>query len=72
MLLARRRGKWEGDDLQAIGLLAALNEATERLLAERVTSAHQNGSSWSQIAETLRTAVTEVRLQFESPPAERH
>ena len=65
VLLAQRRAKWQGDDLQAVSLLAALVEATERVLAERVTKAHQSGHSWSQIAETLRTTITEVRLKFE-------
>ena len=65
VLLAQRRAKWQGDDLQAVSLLAALVEATERVLAERVARTHQNGYSWLQIAETLRTTITEVRLKFE-------
>ena len=65
VLLAQRRAKRQGDDLQAVGLLAALVEATERVLAEQVARVHHNGYSWSRIAESLGTTVTEVRLKFE-------
>jgi len=63
--LARRRAKWQGDDLQAIALLASLVEATEQALAAPVTVARQNGHSWAEIAQTLGTTTTELRLQFE-------
>jgi hypothetical protein len=67
--LAGRRAKWQGDALQAITLLASLVEATDRALAERVAMAHQNGHTWTEIAETLGTTPTEVRLEFEQPPS---
>ncbi len=71
-VLAQRRAKWLGDDLQAVGLLANLIEAAERALADRVRSARANGHAWLEIAETLATTPTEVRLRFESGcPTER-
>jgi len=63
--LARRRAKWPCDDLQAVTLLASLVEAAEQALIARVTSAHENGHSWDQIAEAFGTTTTEVRLRFE-------
>ena len=70
-MLAERRGRWLGDDLAAIGLLASLIEEAERQFAERVDTAHGNDYCWDDIAQTLGTTATEVRMRFygQSPVA---
>ncbi len=64
-ILAQLRGKWPGDDLAAIGLLAALIEDAEQMLAERVTSARGHDHSWHDLAQALDTAPAEVRMRFD-------
>lgn len=64
-MLSERRGKWLGDDLAAIALLASLVEEAERQLAERVRAARSNERCWDDIARALGTTATEVRMQFD-------
>ena len=59
-ILARLRGKWLGDDLAAIALLAGLTEEAERQLADRVIAARGNDCRWDDIAQALGTTATEV------------
>jgi hypothetical protein len=46
--LAERRGKWLGDPLATITLLASLTDQAERMLPEHVLEARDNGSTWHE------------------------
>jgi hypothetical protein len=54
--LAERRGKWLGDPLTAITLIASLIDQAERMLPKQVLIALDNGDSWHDIATALATS----------------
>jgi hypothetical protein len=64
-MLAERRGRWLGDDLAAIALLASLIDEAERQLAERVDTPYGNAHCWDNIAQALGTTSVEVRMRFD-------
>jgi hypothetical protein len=64
-MLAERRGRWLGDDLAAIALLASLIDEAERQLAERVDTVYGNDHCWDNIAQALGTTSAEVRMRFD-------
>jgi hypothetical protein len=59
------RGKWLGDDLAAIALLASLIEEGERQLVERVDAARSKDYRRDDVAQALDTTATEVRMRFD-------
>ena len=54
--LAERRGRWLGDPVAAITLLASLIDQAERMLPMFAAEAHANGASWHDIATALGTS----------------
>jgi hypothetical protein len=70
--LAERRGKWLGDPIAAITLLASLIDQAERMLPENVLTARDHGASWHDIATTLATSPEQAELRYspDSPVAD--
>jgi hypothetical protein len=70
--LAERRGKWLGDPLAAITLLASLIGQAERMIPEHALLARDNGATWNDIAAALATSPEQAELRFspDSPVAD--
>ena len=70
--LAERRGKWLGDPIAAITLLASLIDQAERMLPENVLTALDHGTSWHDIATALATSPEQAELTYspDSPVAD--
>jgi hypothetical protein len=70
--LAERRGKWLGDPLAAITLLASLIGQAERMVPEHALLARDNGATWNDIAAALTTSPEQAELRFspDSPVAD--
>jgi hypothetical protein len=70
--LAERRGKWLGDPVAAITLLASLIDQAERMLPENVLTARDHGASWHDIAIALATSPEQAELGYspDSPIAD--
>ncbi len=70
--LAKRRGKWLGDPIAAITLLASLIDQAERMLPENVLTALDHGASWHDIATALATSPEQAELRYspDSPVAD--
>jgi len=70
--LAERRGRWLGDPLAAITLLASLIDQAERMLPEQVAEARENGATWHDIATALATSPSQAELRYspDSPVAD--
>ena len=70
--LAERRGKWLGDPIAAIALLASLIDQAERMLPENVLTARDHGASWRDIATALATSPDQAELRYspDSPVAD--
>jgi hypothetical protein len=62
--LAERRGKWLGDPIAAITLLASLIDQAERMLPENVLTARDYGASWHDIATALATSPEQAELRY--------
>jgi len=69
--LAERRGKWLGDPLTSITLLASLIDQAGRMLPEHVLEARDNGSTWHDIAAALATSPEQAELRPPSPAQHR-
>jgi hypothetical protein len=62
--LASRRGRWLGDPLTAITMLASLTDQTERMIPELAADARKNGASWADIATALATSPEQAELRY--------
>jgi hypothetical protein len=62
--LAERPGKWLGDPVAAITLLASLIDQAERMLPENVLTARDHGASWHDIATALATSPGQAELGY--------
>jgi hypothetical protein len=70
--LAERRGKWLGDPLASITLLASLIDQAERMIPEHALLALDNGATWHDIATALATSPEQAELRYspDSPVAD--
>lgn len=62
--LADRRGRWLGDPLTAITMLASLIDQAERMIPELATQARRNRASWADIATAQDTSPEQAELQY--------
>ena len=62
--LADRRGRWPGDPLTAITMLASLIDQAERMIPELAADARRNRASWTDIATALGTSPEQAELQY--------
>jgi hypothetical protein len=62
--LAERRGRWLGDPVAAITLLASLIDQAERMIPMFAAEAHANGAPWTDIATALGTSPEQAQLQY--------
>jgi hypothetical protein len=62
--LADRRGRWPGDPLTAITLLASLIDQAERMIPELAADARKNRASWADIATALGTSPEQAELRY--------
>ena len=62
--LAERRGRWLGDPVAAITLLASLIDQAERMIPMFATEAHAMGATWAGIATALGTSPEQAELQY--------
>jgi hypothetical protein len=70
--LAERRGKWLGDPLAAITLIASLIDQAERMIPEHVLIALDDDATWHDIATALATSPEQAELRYspDSPVAD--
>ena len=70
--LAERRGKWLGDPIAAITLLASLIDQAERMIPQLAHDARENGATWHDIATALATSPEKAELRYspDSPIAD--
>ena len=59
-----RRGRWLGDPLTAITMLASLIDQAERMIPELATQARRNRASWADIATAQDTSPEQAELQY--------
>jgi hypothetical protein len=64
--LAERRGRWPGDPVAAITLLASLIDPAERMIPMFAAEAHANGATWADIATALGTSPEQAELRYSS------
>jgi hypothetical protein len=62
--LADRRGRWLGDPLTAITMLASLIDQAERMIPELAADARRNRASWAAIATALGTSPEQAELRY--------
>ncbi len=62
--LADRRGRWLGDPLTAITMLASLIDQAERMIPELAAGGRKNHASWADIATALGTSPEQAELQY--------
>lgn len=62
--LADRRGRWLGDPLTAITMLASLIDQAERMIPELAADARRNRASWADIATALGTSPEQAELRY--------
>jgi hypothetical protein len=62
--LADRRGRWLGDPLTAITMLASLIDQAERMIPELAADARKNRASWADIATARGTSPEQAELQY--------
>jgi hypothetical protein len=70
--LAERRGRWLGDPLAAITLIASLIDQARRMLSEHVLLALDDDVTWHDIATALATSPEQAELRYspDSPVAD--
>jgi len=70
--LAERRGRWLGDPVTAITLLASLIDQAGRMIPELALEARENGASWTDIATAAGTSPEQAELGYDpcSPVAD--
>jgi hypothetical protein len=62
--LAARRGRWLGDPLTAITMLASLTDQAERMIPELAADARRKRASWADIATALGTSPEQAELHY--------
>jgi hypothetical protein len=62
--LAGRRGRWLGDPLTAITMLASLIDQAERMIPELAADARSKNASWADIGTALGTSPEQAELQY--------
>jgi hypothetical protein len=62
--LAGRRGRWLGDPLTTITMLASLIDQAERMIPELAAEARSKRASWASIATALGTSPEQAELQY--------
>ena len=62
--LAERRGRWPGDPVAALTLLASLIDQAGRMIPELAADARKQGASWASIATALGTSPEEAELHY--------
>ena len=62
--LASRRGRWPGDPLTAITMLASLIDQAGRMIPELAAEARRQGASWADIATALGTSPEQAELHY--------
>jgi len=62
--LAGRRGRWLGDPLTTITMLASLIDQAERMIPELAAQARRKHASWASIATALGTSPEQAELQY--------
>jgi len=70
--LAERRGRWCGDPIAFITIIASLLDQVERFLPEQVAEARAQGAPWADIAIALGTSPEQAELRYspDSPVAD--
>jgi hypothetical protein len=62
--LAGRRGRWLGDPLTAITMLASLTDQARRMIPELAADARKKHASWADIAAALGTSPEQAELHY--------
>ena len=62
--LASHRGRWLGDPLTAITMLASLIDQAERMIPELAADARRKHASWADIAIALGTSPEQAELRY--------
>jgi len=62
--LAGRRGRWLGDPLTAITMLASLIDQAGRMIPDPAADARRKHASWADIATALGTSPEQAELQY--------
>ena len=62
--LASRRGRWPGDPLTAITMLASLTGQAGRMIPELAADARRKHASWADIATALGTSPEQAELLY--------
>src|ERR1035441_4503490 len=70
--LAERRGKWLGDPIAAMTLIASLIGQAERMIPQLAHDARENGATWHDIATALATSPEQAEHRYspDSPVAD--
>jgi hypothetical protein len=62
--LASHRGRWPGDPLTTVTMLASLIEQAERMIPELTAEARRQRASWAVIATALGTSPEQTELRY--------
>ena len=62
--LAERRGRWLGNPLTAITMLASLIEQAGRMIPDLAADARRKHASWTDIATALGTSPEQAELRY--------
>jgi hypothetical protein len=62
--LAERRGKWLGDPLASMTLIASLIDQAERMIPQLAHDARENGATWHDIATALATSPEQAEHRY--------
>jgi hypothetical protein len=62
--LADRRGRWLGDPLTAITMLASLIDQAGRMIPELAAQARSKHASWADISTALGTSPEQAELHY--------
>lgn len=62
--LADRRGRWLGDPLTAITMLASLIDQAGRMIPELAADARRKHATWTDIATAIGTSPEQAKLQY--------
>jgi hypothetical protein len=62
--LASHRGKWLGDPLTAITMIASLIDQAERMIPDLAADARRRHASWPDIAIALGTSPEQAELRY--------
>ncbi len=62
--LAERRGKWLGDPIATMTLIASLIDQAERMIPQLAHDARENGATWHDIATALATSPEQAEHRY--------